>query len=324
MKKLIIASIVSILALTGCAEKGNKPESKDKTDKAAITIEHALGNETFTETPKRVVILEWGPAEDVLALGVQPVGLTDIDGFNTWVKIDETLDESVVDLGTRQEPNLEAIAKLSPDVIITVASNHEPIKAELEKIAPTIFWDSNTEEAQDNLYADMIETFKKTATLLDKEAEGKVALKEFDEKLKATKQEIEALDLPDTNFLFTQAYSANQAPEFRLFTPNSIVSHTLEEVGLTNIITDQSNPAWGFISVNLEGLTNYDDAMLIHAVQKDDPLFKNVADNKIWQELNFVKEDRLVDIGGDTWTFGGLLSAETLIDNLVTALKEVE
>ena len=101
-----------------------------------------------------------------------------------------------------------------------------------------------------------------------------------------------------------------------------MVSHVLEKVGLENVIKDHTDAAWGFIDANVEGVSNYEDVLFIHAVQSDDPLFDNLENNKAWGELAFVKNDQLYDIGGDTWTFGGVLSMETLVDNLVHALQK--
>ncbi|MGB3760615.1 MAG: ABC transporter substrate-binding protein, partial [Rivularia sp. (in: cyanobacteria)] len=68
------------------------------------------------KTPSRVVALGWVYVEDLLALGIQPVGVADIEGYQKFVNIQPQLAASVVDVGTRAEPNLEAIAQLEPDL----------------------------------------------------------------------------------------------------------------------------------------------------------------------------------------------------------------
>jgi len=323
MKKLLVLVIAMVFVLTACAEKGEvEKEVKDSNAGDKIEITHALGTATFDKVPERVVVLEWNYAEEVLALDVQPVGVADVEGFKKWVKIDKELSDDVVDVGTRQEPNLEEIAKLKPDVIITLANNHGKIQKDLEKIAPTIFYDTTSPEATKDLYQTTMNTFKATATLLQKEQQADEVMKQLEEKYAKAKQEIDSLNLSTKEFLFTQAYTVNQAPTFRLFTKNSMVSHVLEAVGLENTITDNLEADWGFIEANIEGVSNYQDAILIHAVQEDDPLFDNMKNNKVWNDLTFVKENQLYDIGGDTWTFGGVLSADTLVNNLLAAIKE--
>ncbi|NGP46402.1 iron-siderophore ABC transporter substrate-binding protein [Bacillaceae bacterium SIJ1] len=325
MKKLLVLMLTFLLTLTACAEQGTDqtgtPDDQNKNEEQ-IAIEHALGTATFDDVPQTIVVLEWNYVEELLALGVQPAGVADIEGFEKWVDIEAELNDDVVDVGTRTEPNLEEIAKLEPDAIITIASSHEKIQAELETIAPTIFYDSTSEEATKDLYAYTFETFQKTASLVQKEAEAEQALNDLEAKYEEAAKDIEAMDLPTNTFVFTQAYSANNTPTFRLFTKNAMVSRVLEKAGLENAITDHQDAAWGFTDANVEGLAQYEDALLIHAVQEDDPLFENLESNKAWQELQFVKEGHMVDIGGDTWTFGGVLSAHTLVDNLLESLKE--
>ena len=325
MKKFVFVLLALLLVLGGCAEKeGNVPKDSNRSEEnEKIEITHALGTETFDQVPERIVVLEWNFAEELLALGIQPVGMADIQGFEKWVKISETVSDEVVDVGTRQEPNLEEIAKLNPDVIITLSNNHGAIQEQLSKIAPTIFYDTVSPEVTKDLYQNTFDSFKTTAKLLNKEAEAEQLIKRLDDKYAEATKAIEELNLPTKEFLFTQAYSVNQAPTFRLFTKNSMVSHVLEKVGLENVIKDHTDAAWGFIDANVEGVSNYEDVLFIHAVQSDDPLFDNLENNKAWGELAFVKNDQLYDIGGDTWTFGGVLSMETLVDNLVRCITKV-
>ncbi|WP_342514729.1 iron-siderophore ABC transporter substrate-binding protein [Sporosarcina sp. FSL K6-1522] len=323
MKKLLFLVVAMLVVLAGCAEKGKvDKEAKDSDADEKIEITHALGTATFDKAPERVVVLEWNYAEEVLALDIQPVGVADVEGFKKWVKIDKQLGDDVVDVGTRQEPNLEEIAKLNPDVIITLANNHGSIQKDLEKIAPTIFYDTTSKEATKDLYQTAMDSFKTTAKLLQKEQKADEVIQQLEEKYSTVKQEIVSLNLPTKKFLFTQAYTVNQAPTFRLFTKNSMVSHVLEKVGFENTITDHLDADWGFIEANIEGVSNYQDALFMHAVQEDDPLFDNMKNNKVWNDLTFVKDNQLYDIGGDTWTFGGVLSAETLVNNLLKAIKE--
>ena len=87
----------------GAAQGGDKTEATPETR----TIKHALGETEIKGVPKRIVALEWLYAEDVLALGIQPVGVADIEGMNQWVNIPVEIGPEVTDVGTRQEPNVE-------------------------------------------------------------------------------------------------------------------------------------------------------------------------------------------------------------------------
>lgn len=310
------------LILAGCMQKEAKTKESEPEDTTSekIVVEDGFGQQEFDAVPKKIVALEWSIVEELLALGVQPAGVADIKNFNKWVTIDAQLDDSVVEVGLRTEPNIEEIAKINPDVIIGMKGHQGKLKEELEKIAPVVMYDNTTEEAQENLYANMLDRFKQTATLVGKEKEAEDLIAHLEERMEESEKNIEAANLPMNDFVFTQAYSVNQAPTFRLFTPNSMVSHVLEGIGLTNKIQDQGVQASGFIETNVEGVSNYQEALFLHTVQKDDPLFDNLEGNSAWNSLHFVQEDAMYDIGAGVWTFGSILSMETLIEHVEEAL----
>lgn len=322
MRNSIILLLLGMLVLTGCMQEKTetKASESNKTAKETISIEDGFGKQEFDTVPERVIALEWSIVEELLALGIQPVGVADIENFNKWVTIDAQLDDSVVEVGLRTEPNIEEIAKLEPDVIIGKKGHQGDLKEDLEKIAPVVMYDSTSEEALEDLYADMLKTFYTTATLVGKEQEAEERVNHLENRMAEAKENIKSADLPMTDFVFTQAYSVNQAPTFRLFTPNSAVSHVLEGIGLTNKIQDQGIQSSGFVETNVEGVSNYEEALFIHTVQKDDPLFDNLAGNEAWKSLHFVQEDAMYDAGAGVWTFGSVLSMETLIEHVEEAL----
>ncbi|KNF08995.1 hypothetical protein CLPU_4c00410 [Gottschalkia purinilytica] len=81
MKKFasLFILIILIISLVGCTSK---------KEEGSITIEHEAGTTVLESPAKRVVVLEWIYGENLLSLGVQPVGMTDIPGFKEWVNID--------------------------------------------------------------------------------------------------------------------------------------------------------------------------------------------------------------------------------------------
>jgi iron complex transport system substrate-binding protein len=90
--------------------------------------------------PLRIVVLEFMFAEDLAALGITPVGMADREYYPVWIGYDDARLASVPDIGTRQEPSLEAIAAAKPDLILGVGLRHTPIFAALERIAPSVLF----------------------------------------------------------------------------------------------------------------------------------------------------------------------------------------
>ncbi|WP_433503284.1 ABC transporter substrate-binding protein [Pseudonocardia halophobica] len=100
------------------------------------TVTHARGITRLEARPTRVVVLDTGELDDVLALGVTPVGLASPDG-----KVPPYLEPKVggaTRLGTLDPLNLEAVAALKPDLILGSQLRVDQLYDRLTAIAPTV------------------------------------------------------------------------------------------------------------------------------------------------------------------------------------------
>lgn len=324
MKKIISILMVVLLFAVGCSQpKETKEETKANNKSEAITIKHAEGETKLDKPAKRVVVLEWAYAEDLLALGVQPVGMADIENYNKWVNTEIKPSKDVVDVGTRQQPNLEEISKLKPDLIITASFRAKEIKDELEQIAPTLLFDTSTNN--ENHLAEMTETLNQIAKAVGKEAEAEKVLKEMDKTFADAKAKIEKAELKDKDIVITQAFTLKDVPTFRILTDNAMAVQVAKELGLTNAFEPGTAPADGFKQSTVEALQPVQDANFIYIVADDDNIFDTaLKGNPAWEGLNFKKEDKMYKLEGDTWIFGGPLSAQSLanqIADVMTAKK---
>ncbi|RNA67480.1 ABC transporter substrate-binding protein [Alteribacter keqinensis] len=322
MKRLFLL-IAGALALTACSGEENTTNTGGEQEGEPFTIEGTNGEVTLDEPAQKVVVLEWTYAENLLALGIQPAGMADIEEYHNYVNIDAELDEdAVTDVGGRQEPNLEAIAALEPDLIIGVSFRHDAILDELESIAPTVIFNPYPEEDESmDLYEEMEMTFEEMAKAVGKENEAEQVLTDLDGKYEEAKSKIDEADLETRDVILTLAYSGAQAPEIRVFTPHSMASIILERIGLNNVHEPDQFEEFGSSTYNVEGLVQYEDANYLYTVPDDDNIYENQLEgNAVWENLNFVKEDRLYDLGEDTWLYGGPLSAETLLEQVTDVM----
>ncbi len=103
------------------------------------TIRHAMGETRIERAPARVVTLDTGELDTMVELGIKPVGVVDYgaDGLPAYFEAKDI--EGVQVIGTIDEPNLEAIARLRPDLIVSSKLRHEKLYAQLSQIAPTVF-----------------------------------------------------------------------------------------------------------------------------------------------------------------------------------------
>ncbi|WP_220804560.1 siderophore ABC transporter substrate-binding protein [Pseudomonas sp. NCCP-436] len=104
---------------------------------AAFPLEVQQGNNrlTFTETPKRVAVLDLGVLDTLDALGVEVVGMPQITGPH-YLKQAYRGREGVV-VGTLFEPDYAALEALQPDLII-VGRRSAPAQEKLSELAPTL------------------------------------------------------------------------------------------------------------------------------------------------------------------------------------------
>ncbi|WP_084244031.1 ABC transporter substrate-binding protein [Planomicrobium okeanokoites] len=324
MKKwtlFLLAALMLVLAACSSGEEDASTETETEDGGDPVTIQGTNGEVTLDEPAKKVVVLEWTYAEDLLALGVQPAGMADIESYGDYVNIEPQLDDTVIDVGGRQEPNLEAIAEIDPDLIIGVDFRHTAMLEELERIAPTVIFNPYPEDESIDLYQEMETTFLEIAKAVDKTEEADQVLADLEEKYEESAAEIEAADLETKDVILTLAYSGPQAPEIRVFTPNSMASIILERIGLNNVHEPEQFEVFGSSTFNVEGLVQYEDANYLYTVPDEDNIYENqLAGNAVWENLNFVQEGRTYDLGPDTWLYGGPLSAETLMNQITDVM----
>lgn len=286
-----------------------------------VTLESGAGTTELPAPATRVVALEWTYAEDLLALGMQPVGVADVGGFRTWVATDPTLDDGVADVGTRQEPSLEAILALEPDLILAVDFRHRPILDQLEAIAPTLLFNPYPAEGEGSQLDEMRQTLATIATAVGKPDAAEQVLDALDAHLASWKERLAEAGWAGKSVLLAQAFSSQGSPQIRVFTENAGAVQLLLGLGLRD---RWPNPyaLYGFDTVDLEGLVPVADAdaFLYVAQADDDVIADDLASNPIWSAFAFVRSGEVHALGGDAWLFGGPLSAGLLADRIGNAL----
>lgn len=282
-------------------------------------IAHVFGESCVPENPEQVVALEWTYVEDLLALGVQPVGVADIQGYNNWVKIPVALGEDVVDVGRRQEPNLETIAELNPDLIIAVGFRAGQNYDDLSAIAPTLVFDPYPTDLSVSQFDEMLNTFNTIATAVNHETEADAVLEGLKAHFSQAAAALEAAGRGGESFILSQGWTTDSVATFRLFTDNALAAQILVQIGLENA-WDVEPQQYGFTEAGIEGfvaLADRDFNFFYVAPESDNDIF---LESPLWSSLNFVKSEKAYWLGGDVWFFGGPYSAELLVDTVLAAM----
>ena len=116
--------------------------SEPVDDSGPIIVSHKFGETVVPRDPQRVVSLGVSDQDDLLALGVVPVGILDWFGnqpFAVWPWAQDLLGDAEPLVIPIIEPNPELIASLRPDLIVAVSSGlTEKQYDTLSQLAPTV------------------------------------------------------------------------------------------------------------------------------------------------------------------------------------------
>lgn len=287
-----------------------------------VTYTDARGEHTLDSPAEDVVVLEWGFAEDLVSLGVDPVGLADVAGYNAWVSVAPVDEESTTDVGMRGEPSLSAITTLDPDLIVSTTSIPESTLSQLEDIAPVLALPGA--DAEDPI-GHMQQTVTTLGAVTGREAEAEQSLADFDAALDEGRAAVTEAGLEGEPFVFADGYETGGTVSLRIYTDGSYFGAIAEELGLVNAWTQGGgDPEYGLAPTDVEGLTSVGDAAFFYGANDvlGDVFADDLADNPIWQQLPWVSGDTVYRLEDGVWPFGGPVSGTAFIDALVTTLQE--
>ncbi|MFP7279110.1 Fe(3+) dicitrate ABC transporter substrate-binding protein [Exiguobacterium indicum] len=292
--------VLSSLMLAACS--GQAEQSNEKTR----TITHEAGKTKVPEKPKKVVALEFSFVDALDELGITPVGIaqenkTDVSGLLGK-------DIEFTEVGTRQQPNLEVISSLQPDLIIGDFNRHKGIYKQLQEIAPTIILKSRNATYEEN-----IDSFKTIAEAVGKTKQMDDRLALHEERLQAAKKKVDPKDDRKVMVGVFRADSLTAHGE------TSFDGELLEKIGIENAVTKTAEPT---VTITLEQMVKWDPDVIFMA-EADPKLLKEWKDNPLWNQITAVKNGEVYEVNRDLWTrYRGLDAAEQIVDEAIQLLKQ--
>lgn len=304
---------VATATSAGCADDSTA------TATGPVELTDAFGRTVKLDKPAaKVAVLEWQQIEDVLSLCLTPVAVADAEGYSTWDTAEE-LPEGVKDVGTRQEPNLDALFAAEPDLVIVEAyTRDDAIIGQLEKYGVPVLATIGA-NAEDPI-KQMLSTFDLIAQATGRTERADVVKDEFEQKLDDAKSEVADASLEGAPFVFFDGWVDGGNVSLRPFGQGSLIGGIGEELGLKNAWTGEVDPAYGLGQTDIEGMTTIGDAMLLHTgtADHDSESFVDAAEkNPAWASIPAVENDDVHAFPAGIWTFGGPRSAEQIIDAYV-------
>ena len=290
--------------------RGTQPPDQSITaaSNGVKRVNHAFGETEVPANPTRVIALGYTTIEAVVAHGVQPIGVPSgvIDELRHLSLDQETMSE----IGAPNQPNLEKMTALKPDLILTskyrIGDGYEP----LAQIAPTVVLD------------------------IDGNAEWK----------ELTRLCGEALGKPTATEALTATYAAKVQQVKDQLSPKatqpqvSIVSIFPGQIGASgtetfagSVLADagiarppSQAQAEGPQNVSLESLDLLDgDVMFIMTLQGDTEMAKGsraesdrIKSHPLWSRLKAVQTDQVYEVGS-YWAIGSYIAANLILDDLL-------
>lgn len=300
--------IVALIA-AGCGDDDSTSAAEPVTSTREVA--HAMGASDVPAEPERVVVLDSSFLDAALALGVTPVGATEASaGFG----MPEYLADRVPDIevvGLTEEPNLEAIAALRPDLILGAKVRHEGLYGELARIAPTVFTESSGTNWKEGLAV--------TADALGASGEAEELLAAHEVRADDLGDQIgaESMRLSMVRFLLPD--------EIRLYGPNTFSGSVLTDVGF-----DLGDHAWdeysmAYLSAEQLGRADADVVFATSYGGTDTAEFKAAFAQvePLWKGVPAVAEGRQHWVEDDIWMLGiGPIGAGLILDDLERLLVQ--
>lgn len=267
--------------------------------------------------PQRVVVLQSFLLPHVLSMGIEPIGVGLDDGaidpddvVPEWLEVELGDDVTVF---AEEEPDLELIAALEPDLI--VAFREEDGHAQLRDLAPLAVIDRDAREWRE-LTDGVAAVF---------EAEDRVAafMDDYDERVEAFRDET----LAELDARTVSVFRVRGPEELRIEVRDSFPGLQLAEAGVHRPATQdrEGDGGFGYVEVGGERLADADADLMFAITYDRRPQTKqdlrDLHGSPVWHTLDGVQAGRVFEVDGATWFGGHPLAAIALLDDLAAAVE---
>lgn len=310
---VLIGITVSLAA--GCAGDPIDDESQTGAAPAADdafprTVSHAMGSTEVTTRPVRIVALDQTFVDAAFTLDVPLAGFTDVTGSEGALpaylsEFEDTLGKDAESLGDLDNPNLEQLLALRPDLIVSAKIRHEDIYDQLSKIAPTVFSETTGPTWKQNI--------RLLAEALGQEDLAEARIANYEDRANKVGDAIRAKQGRNPTISVVRFIG----PENRLYQKESFSGIVLEDVGLAR---PPSQDVDDFaVAVSEERIPDADaDRIYITVSDRDEARAARdrFFTNPLWERLS----GEVTEVSDEVWGLAvGLQGAQAMLDDLATS-----
>nr|WP_231747086.1 iron-siderophore ABC transporter substrate-binding protein [Burkholderia sp. BDU5] len=314
-----IAAFVAGIACTAQPARASEPPAACRALADDPTVSQF--SRTLPARPVRIVVLEFMFAEDLAALGITPAGMADPAYYPVWIGYDDARLAGVPDVGTRQEPSLEAIAAAKPDLILGVGLRHAPIFDALSRIAPTVLFKYSPNYVQDGRQVTQFDwaraILRTIGCLTGREQQARAVEARVDAGLARDARRIAAAGRSGERVAWLQELGLPD--RYWAFTGNSASAGIARALGLEPWPGEPTREGTAYVTS--EDLLKQPDVavLFVSATEPGVPLDAKL-DSKIWRFVPARRAGRVALVERNIWGFGGPMSALRLADEMTERL----
>lgn len=326
MKKYIrqcaFLSVFILLAACGeppiATEQSATSEGETTGVTASVTtndtriITHPLGETEVPSDPQRIVSLNAVVTDNLVALGITPVGITTFTGsdFESYEYLAGELQDIAI-VGSFAEPNQEAIIQLDPDLIIGRDEELSQTYATLSQIAPTVAVEDQP---------DFRSWLRQMAVIVGRETEAEEQITAYEERADVAGVAIQEVIGDETVvFLRVRPDSIRIYNDQRLGGP--ILYHDLgiaQPTFVENIADDIT-----YTEISLEELPQLEEADHIFLLdQSEEGIPAPIFSNPLWESLPAVQNGQIYPATRDIWINLGTLATDQVMKTIKQSLVE--
>ncbi len=271
--------------MTGCQAGGTTGKSEDVAKEKTVVAATVSGSQVLDKLDANVV-------------GIPTTQLEMPEKF-----------KGLPEVGQSMNPDLEVVASLNPDVFVMDNAFKDSVEKSLKE------YDFNTFFLKTNTYTDYIKSIEELGKTIDKEEEATTLINE----LKNIEKEVKSKKgdkAPTVAIIF------GSGENFMLATETSYLGDLVKTVGGKNIASKlDKNVENGYVQLSLEYILEQNpDYILRFAhgnLEETKKSFDKAFDkNPAYQELNAVKNNKVVDLDSNVFNVSANLKVKEAIQTL--------
>ncbi|MCB8879725.1 ABC transporter substrate-binding protein [Acidisoma cellulosilytica] len=269
----------------------------------------ASGKAVAAVADPRLVVLDWGLLETVLALGIAPIAAAETGNY---ARAAATLPvpPSVTDIGLRLDPDLEWIHVLRPGAILINAAQSAQISV-LKPLAP--IWTFSIYDGSGEPLRNAETVTRDLGARIGRRAEAAALVA-------STMHNLRPLPGYDSRPLLL--FSFLDATHIALYDRSSLAGNVLDRLGLDNAWT-QASGGWGVVPLSLPALAQSPEARLICFGPVPLSAQSMMAQSPLWRDLPAIRAGR-IRLLPPVWNYGALPTAARIADLIRTALARAD